>query len=150
MRFIKLGAEEVNRAESANYVAIVTWQDLTDATASEAQVLNLCPIDVKMAVGVKKVELKTEFANSADTANNSTALTVGDTATANSFLTSMELNLNGTTVYLKEGTSTKTVYTATDNLKATFTPATGKTLASLTQGEVHIYVRIEDARPGIA
>lgn len=146
MQLIPLTIEEQVRHKST-HVAIVTYADvLVQTTVNTAQTVTLAILAAKMAAAVEKVVLKTEFANGADSAFNTNALTVGDQGTANSFVTSMELNLNGTTVYLKFGTTTQTVYTAANSVIATIAAMAGKALSALTQGEVWIYLKITDAR----
>ncbi len=120
---------------------IVAKTDLTDAVAGEAQTLVLAVLPIGTLVGAVAVRLTTAF-NSADAAYVSTALTVGDDGTANLFLTSQELNAQGTTVFNKAGTGTLKAYDAANNLKATFTPTAAKKLADLTSGQVTILARL--------
>lgn len=146
MKLIQLKEEEMVLHQGATHIAIVTHTDLTEATANTAQVIALMTVAAKMAVGCVKAVLKTPFTDASDAAFNTTAVTVGDGNSANALLTSMELNSNGTEVFLKFGTATQTVYTGADTVDITFNSMADKALVDIDAGEVHIYLKLTDAR----
>lgn len=129
----------------ATHVAIVYHPDLTDAVAGEAQVINLAAVVAKINMQLVHAKLVTPFSASADPANNSTAVIVGDSNSTNRYLTTMELNA-AAPVYEQLGVAANRTYTAADNVTATFTPAGGKTLLALDAGEVHFYLKQIDGR----
>lgn len=145
MRLQPLLGEERLGHMPATHIAILTNADLTQASTNTAQVINLMPLIAKQGAEVIKAVLKTPFQNTADSGFNTTAVTIGDSGTANSFLTSMELNVNGSLVYLKFGTGTKTVYTSADNVAITFNSMSAKALVNLNAGELWVYLKLTDA-----
>lgn len=132
-------------ALGADFEVVVTHADLTDAVASEAQILSF-PIKANMAVRCVRVRLDETFHDASDTANASTALIVGDGGGTNRFLTSTELNDHGTEIFLKAGVDLEYPYTVDDTVDLTFTPTSGKTLLALTQGQVRLHFKITDQR----
>lgn len=145
MRIEPLSNVESAANDGATHRAIVKHTDLTETAAATAQAVTLTAVQAKMSVAVKRIELKQAFEATADAANNSTALTLGDVGSANRFVTSTELNKNGTEVFLSHGTGTTQLYTGAETVKATFTPGAGKTLAALDRGELWVYLRIVNA-----
>lgn len=132
-------------AEGADIEVLITHVDLTDAVGSEAQTFTV-PIAAKMSVRGVRIILDEVFKDVSDTANNSTAVIVGDGGSTSRFFTSTELNVNGTEIYLKSGVDIEYPYTVDDTIDITFTPASGKTLAALTQGRVRFQFQIHDER----
>jgi len=146
MDLIALKQEEVIANEGATHKAILTHADLTETAVSTAQTIGLASLSAKMSAKCLKAQLITPFSCSTDSANNSTALEVGDDGSVARLLASMELNENGTEVFLKKGTGTDYVFTAANYVDAYVTPASGKALSALDAGEVHIFLQITDGR----
>jgi hypothetical protein len=125
---------------------VVTHEDLTQATANTAQAVTLLALVAGMMIGKVATRVVTPFTDASDAAFNATTLTIGDTGSANRFLSSQELNSNGTEVLAKAGTNTLNAYNAGDTLLATFGSMTGKALADIDAGEVHIFAEVIDLR----
>ena len=90
---------------------------------------------------VTEVLLVTPFTSSTNAALISTALTVGDAASNNRLVASMELNAGNTPVYTKPGALADNAFyvpAAQDTFNAYFTGTAGQALNTLTAGEVHI------------
>lgn len=122
---------------------VVTEADLDTLATNTSKVLNLLSLAIGDTVMMAHTWLKTPLKNSADAAFNTCAATLGDTGSANRFITSQELNANGTTVTTKAGANTTNfVYTAADTLQLTVASMAGKALNDLDTGELHIYVNI--------
>lgn len=129
----------------ANFEVIITHEDLTASVADATQTLTV-PVEDKVSFEILRVILDEKFQDTADAANNSTAVVAGDGGSANRFLTSTELNVNGTEVNMKNGTGTALVYTTSDTVDFVFTPASGKTLSALNRGRVRFQCRVIDGR----
>lgn len=140
MQVVPLPLETAVR-KRADFFIDVQWTDFAAAAAGAVALVPFIAAALTDMLEVSHVELITPFANSADNAFNSSALTVGDPASANRYLTSTELNLNGAYVPIAPGTGTRYTYAAATNFQLTFTPTAGKNLANLTQGEVRVYLR---------
>ena len=82
---------------------IVDTDDLTTTTANTAQTLELISVAAGDIVTRAAVLVETALKNSADGAFNDTAITIGDGNDTDRFLTSMQVNENGTEVLAKTG-----------------------------------------------
>lgn len=122
---------------------VVDHTDLTQATANTAQtiaLLSVVPGDVVSNVAFKLV---TPFENTADSAYNTTSLILGDGVATNRYLTTTEVNKNGTEVLWGAGTNTVSwAYTAADTVDAVFGSMAAKSLSSLDTGELHVFLRV--------
>lgn len=121
--------------------------DLTNTTNAAAQTLT--PFSVLANVqGVECVELevKTPFENEADAAFNDVQVVIGDAGSANRFLTTTQVNKNGTFINLKPGTGTTLVPTADTPILIAVASMTAKNLDALTKGSAVAYFRIRDQR----
>lgn len=90
----------------ATHVAVLKYSDLTASTnlaAGSYVVSNLCVLAAKQSVEMVAMVLITPFVDTATNAHNSTTMKVGDTADDDAFLTSTELNSDGTEVFIKFG-----------------------------------------------
>lgn len=136
---------ESQAAAGGNYEVLVTHDDLTDAVASEAQTLTV-PIKAKMSARVRRSIVDVPFENSSSAGNNVLGVTVGDGGSVGRFLTSTEVNKNGSYIPLKSGVDIEYPYTVDDTIDITFTPKTGATLLSLDAGRMRFILDIQDAR----
>lgn len=146
MKVFMLSLEE-QAEKKADLAVEFTHEDLTEATANTAQTLS--PFTCKandQAVECVQAELKEAFEDTADAAFNSTAITIGDAGSAARLLASMELNKNGTEVYLKAGTGTTYAPTSDTVVTITVNSMTAKSLSSLNKGRAVAYFRIRDRR----
>jgi hypothetical protein len=135
----------------ASHRAIIKYTDLVTAAPANAasQVLGLAAVGTGngQLIDCQFARLITPFANSNDATQNTTSVQVGDNETAAQYVAAMETNLNGAYVQIKAGTGAGSAkaYTAADILQILFAaPAAGKSLANLTQGELHVFFRIRD------
>ncbi len=132
-------------AESADIEVLITHEDLTDAVASEAQTLTI-PIAAKMSVRLVRAILDVPFENTSSAGFDDLTVTVGDGGSATRFLTSTQINKNGSEVLLKSGVDIEYPYTTDDTVDMTFTPKTGATLLSLDKGRMRLQYKIIDER----
>jgi len=143
-KILPLTVTEQASNDGLNWQFVVDADDLTQATAATGQTINLRPLAVGDIVRYVVTDLKTPFQNTADTANNTTTVSVGDTGSATRFTAAQETNANGTFVHEAQGPTTAVApYTAADTLQINFgAPATGKTLKSINVGEIHVYAKV--------
>ena len=133
----KLSAIEREQGDFTDAIDI-TFADLTQTTANTAQLLTGTALAIGDLITKVAVYCPTPFQNSADSAFNTTAITVGDTASASTWIGSMELNANGTTVQQKVSSAGAKVYAAADALTVTFNAMSGKALSALNTGKVTV------------
>jgi len=112
MKFYPLEFETAMEKD-ALYCLEIGYADLTAAT--NTQTLSPINIDANQGFYVTSAELVTPFVSS-DSTLKSTAITIGDSGSANRFLASMECNTANTPVYMQPGalanTSEPYLYTA--------------------------------------
>jgi hypothetical protein len=138
---LKLLGEFEQRRHGYTHSLTILHSDLTDATNAEAQAITLTgALPAHSIVQRVGMYLQTPFKNSADAAFNDLTVTLGDGGTANSLLTSTQINANGAHVDTKAGTAV--AYPAAADLKATFTPMAGKNLAALDTGSITFFLAI--------
>jgi len=124
----------------------LTHADLTQTAANTAQVISLITLAIGMMVLRVATRMTIAFQDVSDNAFNSTAITIGDTGTANLFLASQELNVNGTEVYNKAGTMTAKAYDSTDALNITFNSMSAKSLSNIDVGAITVFAEIVDLK----
>jgi hypothetical protein len=132
------------RAETPGFthVAIITADDLKQATANTAQTITLFALaagDVVKRIGWY---LRVPFQNTADAAFNTTTASVGDTAAVTTHLAAAETNLNGTEIIWRTGV-VNVLYTAADIFTITFNAMAAKSLVNLNRGELILFVSLE-------
>lgn len=122
---------------------VLTHEDLTTATANTAQTIALLSVEAGDVVTHAASKLVTAFSDASDSAFNTTTLIVGDDGSTNRFLSSTELNENGTEVYYKAGTNTAGfAYTAANTVDAVIGSMAAKSLSDIDAGEVHIFLHV--------
>lgn len=144
MKVQKLSNEEAAQAGFTHLVT-VTHEDLTNTSASGTPTQTLEPITVgagDLVHGPFALRLITAFKHAADSAQNSTTVQVGDGGDTDRFITSTELNENGTEVLNKAGTGTLNMYTAADTIDLLFTGTASKALSDLDTGELHVFCNL--------
>jgi len=82
----------------ANAVAVLTHEDLTEATANTAQVIKAFTAPAGKATRYIGHKLVRAFKDASDNAFNTTPITVGDAGDPDRLLVSTELNENGTEI----------------------------------------------------
>lgn len=134
---------ETKAATGYTHKVIITHSDLTEAAANTAQTIELLDVAAGDVVHTAAVKLVTALADSSDTAFNSTTLIVGDDGSTNRFVTSQELNVNGSEVLYKAATNTAPhAYTAANTVDAIFGSMAAKSLSDIDAGEVHIFLGV--------
>lgn len=142
MKVYELPAE-TKAATGYTHKAVITHSDLTEATANTAQTIELLDVAAGDVVHTAAVKLVTAFSDASDTAFNSTTLIVGDDGSTNRFVTSQELNVNGSEVLYKAATNTAPhAYTAANTVDAVFGSMAAKSLSDIDAGEVHIFLGV--------
>lgn len=130
-----------------NELYIVDHTDLTETTANTAQVLTLRTVKKGTSVEACGIYLITPFQDASDAAFNSTAITIGETD-VDRFLTSTELNVNGTEILSKStANSVDTLpwdFVAADTIDVTFNSMALKSLSDLDTGKVAIFLRVTE------
>jgi hypothetical protein len=100
-------------------------------------------IPAKSRIKDALLDLRVPFQNTSDAANDSTTVTVGDSASATLFTSAVQINLNGTEVGVANATGNMPkAYNAADTFRVTFTPKTGTALSALNKGELRVYAHI--------
>lgn len=130
-------------ARGFNYRFVVDHTDLdVQTTANTAQNVALITLPANSLVLRAATYVRTPFADTTDSAFNTTALIVGDSGDTDRYITSQETNTNGTIVRAKGHASSTTpfAYNASTVINANFASMSGKNLAALNQGEVWIYL----------
>ena len=126
-----------------NYRFVVDHTDLTTTANSTAQDITLITLPAFSVVKSAAIYLKTPFQDTADSAFDDLDLIVGDATDDDRFLTATEVNVNGTEILAKAHPSTTPhAYVAATAVVAKFTPETGKNVAALNAGEVHIFLEV--------
>lgn len=127
-----------------SYRFVIDHPDLTNTTNAAAQDITLITLPANSVVLRAATYLRTPFQDTADSAFNTTALIVGDSVDPDRYITSQELNVNGTEVLAKAHASSTTpfAYTTATAVVANFASMTGKNLAALNAGEVHIFLEV--------
>ncbi len=121
-----------------SYVIDVTLGHVTTAATNTAQTFTAFTTKDQDRIAKVGVVLTEKFQNTADAAFNSDALVVGITGTTNAFITTMELNANGSVVDAGYSTGSSLPYTATSAVAVLVTLASmsGKSLSNLNAGRV--------------
>lgn len=137
-RVSSLSLEEQARGFSHKFN--VQYSDVAyGAGSADTVTLTLGALPAKWVVNNALVNIKTAFAGT-------TAFTVvvGTTTTTNAFVTSQSVMTAGVLGTALTGALTNATATATKNLVAIFTNATGGSPSALTAGELDIYLNIID------
>lgn len=121
----------------------LTHEDLTMATTNTVQNIPIYTVKAGTLIKEAAYKLVTAFSDASDAAFNTTTLIVGDDGNDDRFITSSELNANGTEVlYGAAASTTVSVYTAANTIDAIFGSQSGKALNDIDAGELHIFLNI--------
>ncbi len=147
MKANPLTAEEAALNGGHNWMFIVTADDLTDTVDSEAQAIHLFTFKAGDVCNHMSAVLKVPFEDTTDATTDSTLMIVGDDDDDNAWLTSTQVNRNGTEVYYQDSWATATsplhaVYTGTKYIILTVTPKSSTKCSELNKGEIHFYATI--------
>lgn len=122
--------------------ASITHEDLTETAANTAQVIDLIDVEAGDILEALWVDNATPLQDDSDAAFNTTVLTVGDADDADRFLTSAELNVNGTEVLGKMGLGMPYMFPEAKTIKATIGSMAAKSLVNIDTGEFKIFFRL--------
>ncbi len=143
MKVKKLSALETAENGGFNTLIEITHADLTTSVVSTAQTLQALTLAAGDVILDVAHILETAFQNTADAAFLACPFTVGDDGSATRFMSSTEINVNGTEILYKAGTQTAGyAYLVADTLDVIFTPTTGKALSDLDAGKLYLLVKI--------
>ena len=149
MYFKELSLQE-KASLDVTHQGVITANDLSQATAAAAQSFNLAAIPVGATINGVWLRLITPFqvgGATPDPAFNSTTIDVGDTGSATRFATAQQANQNGAFITAPQYSGTLGgPYAANQFLTVNFNSMAGKSLANLNIGEVHVLVKIVDAK----
>lgn len=149
MYFKELALQEKSSL-NVTHQGVITANDLNQATAAAAQSFNLAAIPVGAIIQGIWLRLITPFqvlGASPDPGFNSTTIDLGDTGSATRFATAQQVNANGSFITAPQYSGTLGgPYAASQFLTVNFNSMTGKSLANLNVGEVHVLVNIVDAK----
>jgi hypothetical protein len=132
----------------ANCIVVLDHDDLDNDSASgtPTQTLELFAVEDGDVVTFRGMRLVTPFEDASDAAFNSTDIEVGDGADPAVFLTSTEVNKNGTEVTQALGTGTLRSYTAADTVDVKVTSTASKALANLDGGKLVLLFDIKNLK----
>lgn len=136
-RTASLSLEEQARGFSHKFT--VNYADVAfGAGATDTVTLTLGALPAKYVVNNALVNIRTAFAGT-----TAFTIVVGTTTTTNAFVTSQSVMTAGVLAGAVGGTTISTA-TATKNMVAVFTNATGGSPSALTAGDLDIYLNIID------
>lgn len=126
----------------------LTYEDLTVTATATAQTFEAISVAAGQAVVACGLRVVTALSDASDNAFNDTAITVGDGSDPDRFLTSTQLNVNGTEVLYKvTANAVDTLpyaYAAADTIDVVVNSMTGKALDDIDGGEFYVFLKIVD------
>lgn len=144
---MKVAVLSEEQAGQFTHVVELTHEDLTESTANTAQTIEILDVEAGHAVINAATRLVTPFEDSSDAAFNTTALTVGDGTDPDQFITSQELNENGTEVdYALMVSGGAQAFQVADTVDAVFGSMSAKSLSNIDTGKVLIYLQVVDLK----
>lgn len=136
--------EEVAANAGFTHKGIISHLTLVQSVANTAETVKLFRAIAGQIIQKMEVRLAVPFEDTADPAYDTTTLIIGDAGSTNRFITSQELNRNGTEIVIPAFNNTAYQYTADTDVNAIFGSKAGKSISNLNKGEVHIFVQILD------
>ncbi len=126
-----------------NYRFVIDHTDLTQGTDNTAQEITLITLPANSVVKSAATFLKTPFELVGTSAYNSNTVIVGDSGDDDRFITSQQINVNGSEVLAKAHASTTPhAYVAATAVVAKFASMASQDLLELDKGEIHIYLEV--------
>lgn len=108
MRLYPLSIEEIASNDGFTHMAVLTSDDLTTATANTAQKIKLCGLIIGDIIRKVAIRIVTPFQNTADTAFNTSTVSLGDNTSATHVLAAQETNNNANATFNDGVTNTDT------------------------------------------
>jgi hypothetical protein len=126
-----------------NYRFVIDHTDLTEGTDNTAQDITLITLPANSVVKSAATYLKTPFELVGTSAYNSNTVIVGDATDDDRFITSQQINVNGTEVLAKaQASTTPHAYVASTAVVAKFASMASYDLLELDKGEIHIFLEV--------
>ena len=126
-----------------NYRFVIDHTDLTTAADNTAQNITLITLPAFSVVKSAATYLKTPFQLVGTTAYNNNVLIVGDSVDPDRFITSQQINVNGTEILAQAHASTTPfAYAASTAVVANFASMASYDLLELNEGEIHIFLEV--------
>jgi len=126
-----------------NYRFVIDHTDLTQGTDNTAQDITLITLPAYSVVKSAATFLKTPFELVGTAAYNSNTVIVGDSVDDDRFITSQQINVNGTEVLAKaQAATTPHAYAAATAVVAKFASMASQDLLELDKGEIHIFLEV--------
>jgi hypothetical protein len=139
MKLYELPAE-TKAATGFTHKAIITHEDLTQATDNTAQDVKILTVPAKSVVTSVAMHLTTPFQKTGTSAYNTNTLIIGDSGDTDRWLASTEVNVNGTEILAKAQPSTvPAAYVTATDINANFASMASYDLAELDAGEVEVF-----------
>lgn len=139
MKLYELPAE-TKAATGFTHKAIIDHTDLTTAADNTAQDVKILTVPAKSVVTRVAMHLVTPFQLTGTTAYNSNLLIIGDSGDTDRWLTSTQVNVNGTEVLAKAQPSTiPAAYETATDINANFASMASYDLLELNAGEVEVF-----------
>jgi hypothetical protein len=127
-----------------NYRFVIDHTDLTEGTDNTAQDITLITLPANSVVKSAATYLKVPFELVGTSAYNSNTVIVGDATDDNRFITSQQINVNGTEVLAKANANDTVphAYAAATAVVAKFASMASYDLLELNAGEIHIFLEV--------
>lgn len=145
-KFTPLLLEEIASNGGFTHMVVFTADDLTETATNTAQTITLPKVPKGFVIQKGYARLVVPFEDQSDAAFNTTGFTLGDAGSATRYITTAELNKNGTEITYPTFNNTAFQETADTALLAAFASMSGKALNDIDKGELHIVVQIIDTR----
>jgi hypothetical protein len=134
---------ETKAASGFTHKAIVTHEDLTEATADTDQTIALLSVAAGDVVEKAAIKLVTPFKDASDAALNDTKVQVGDDSDTDEYIAATQVNENGTEVLFAANVNTVPfAYTAANTVDLLVESMTAKSLSNIDTGELHVYLSV--------
>jgi len=126
---------------------VVDHTDLTESTDNTTQTIDILSPVPGTVVQSAALKVVTEFEDASDSAFDSTTLILGDNGTTSDddrYITSTQVNANGTVVSHKANANTApyAFYESAKKVQLKVGSMADKKLSDIDSGEVHIYLRV--------
>lgn len=142
MQIIPLTLEQQVRFGYSHAVKL-TYADLTETAAATAQTIALLNVAAFTEVQRVGFYLPTAFSDASDSGFNNVAITIGDGGSSNRYLTSTQINVNGTEIKALSGVlTTAYVYLVADTIDIVFGSMTAKILNDIDGGELWVFLKV--------
>jgi len=139
MKLYELPAE-TKAATGFTHKAVITHEDLTTSADNTAQDVKIITMPAKSVVTRVALHLKTPFQKTGTSAYNTNAVIIGDSGDTDRWMTSTEVNVNGSEVLAKVQPSTiPAAYVTATDINANFASMASYDLAELDAGELHVF-----------